>query len=708
MLDDVGFAQLSSYGGLIETPNIDAIARTGLLFSNYHTAPICSASRAALLSGRNPHSVHVGGHAAAARPYPGYDAHIPASAGSIAANLRQAGYRTFALGKWDHLPTEEASPAGPFYQWPAGQGFDRFYGFLAADTDNWNPTLIRDLSPIATPDKPDYHLNNDLAEEAIAMIDMRDAGTPRAPFFMYWATGTAHSPHHAPREWIEHYKGKFDMGWDRAREMILQSQKALGLVPESTELAPRPDGMPAWDSLSAEARQLYARQMEVFAASLSHADEQFGRIIDALARKGELDNTMVIITSDNGASAEGSYHGLFNEAFLSSGQPASVADNMQFYDQWGGPRTFPHYSFGWAVAGNTPFRYYKQTAHEGGIHVPLVVAWPSGIAARGELRHQFIHVADIAPTILEAAGVPLAETVNNVKQQPMEGLSFTASFADPNAAERQQAQYFEMYGNKSLWSKGWSIATTHRIKTWDHMINTPIDEPWELYDLTRDPGQVHDLAAEYPEKVASLSRMFEEQAERYNLDPIGNMIEGAIESFRKGRAVFEQRGGKWHFAGPVGNIPGPAAPPVTTSSFTLRARLGLADRSVTGPVFAYGGQLGGIGLYLKEGKPALVLNTLAGESQELAASKRLPQGDVLLELVFTNAQDSDEHEVTIKADGRVLVRRTLEFVMPLTFGLPETFETGFDHGSTLLPGAKVNTPFNGEISDVVFDFTMGP
>ena len=480
MMDDVGFAQVSSYGGLVDTPNIDRVAAMGLRYTNYRTTPICSASRAAILAGRNPHSVNVGSHAAAAYPQPGYNGLIPADAGSIAANMKAAGYATYALGKWDHMPTEEMTPAGPFDRWPVGQGFERFYGFLAAETDQFEPGLVRDTSQVILPQDPDYHLSTDMADQAIDMIGARAMTPTKRPFLMYWATGIAHGPHHAPADWIARYKGKFDDGWDKARERILKNQIARGIMPKGTKMAPRVPGMPAWNSLSADEKRLYARQMEVFAASLSHADAQFGRMLDALEKSGELDNTIVVITSDNGASAEGAHHGTYNEHLFMNARNATVEENLAFLDQWGGPKTWPHYSMGWAVAGNTPFRYYKQTTYEGGTRVPMVMAWPKGIAARGETRGQFTYVTDIAPTVMELAGVPLAETINNVKQSPMEGLSFAYTLADPKAADRKQAQYYEMFGNKGIWSGGWTAITRHRTETWDMTANKPHNEPWEL------------------------------------------------------------------------------------------------------------------------------------------------------------------------------------------------------------------------------------
>ena len=709
LMDDVGFGQIDCFGGLVETPNIDRVARAGLRYANYHTAPICSASRAAVLTGRMPHSVHIGGHATAARDFPGYDAKIPASAGTVAANLHAAGYATFALGKWDHLPSEEASPAGPFNRWATGQGFDRFYGFLSADTDNWNPVLIRDVTPVARPATPGYHLSADLADKAIAMIGGRDARQPQRPFFMYWATGAAHAPHHAPAEWIARYRGKFDQGWDAARAAILKRQVAEGLVPKGTILAPRPDGLPAWSSLTPDQKRLYARQMEVFAASLSYADAQFGRILDALEAKGELANTMVIVTSDNGASAEGGPDGLYNESEVTSRVPPGVAGNLAFIDKWGGPQTYPHYAYGWAVAGDTPYRYYKQTTHEGGTRVPLVVSWPRGIAARGETRAQFTHVADIAPTILDAAGVPLAATINDVPQVPMEGESFVSSFAKDGDPRGGRAQYVEMYGNKGLWWQGWSIVTTHRTRTWDWNTPKTFDEPWELYDLVKDPGQTTDLAAKFPDRVAQMAKLFGEQAERFHVYPIHNLSDTAAEGYGRIRRDFEARGGKWRFAGPVSNIPSALAPPVQSRSFAMRAQLDLPRAGVTGPVFAYGGQLGGIGLYLDGGKPVLIVNSLKGEPTRIAADEALGAGAAPLGLSLEKGEAQADgrflYHVTMTSGGRRIADRSLVMAVPGFFGIPETFDIGNDAGSPVLAGWTPGTPLDAGLGEVMFDFS---
>jgi arylsulfatase len=709
MLDDVGFAQLSCYGGLVDTPNIDRVAAMGLRYSNYHTAPICSASRAAMLTGRNPHSVHVGGHAGAPRPFPGYDGSVPANAGTIAANMHAAGYTTFALGKWDHLPTREVNPAGPFNHWPTGQGFDRFYGFLSADADNWDPLLIRDTSPIQAPNTSGYHLNKDLADQALAMIASLDARDQKPPFFMYFATGTAHAPHHAPKDWIERYKGKFDMGWDKAREEILTRQIAAGLVPASTRLAPRPDGMPAWDSLSATQKRLYARQMEVFAASLSYADAEFGRILDALKKSGELDNTIIVITSDNGASAEGAIDGSFNEVMFVNGRHPNVEQNMRYFDDWGGPKTYPHYSYGWAVAGDTPFRYYKQTTHEGGTHVPLIMAWPDGIKGHGELRDQFVYVADLAPTLMEMADVQPADIVNNVKQRPMEGLSFRYTLNDASAAGRKHAQYFEMYGNKGLWSDGWTIVTTHRTKMWDMTkLDTPPNEPWELYDISKDPGQTTDLASRYPDKVKALSRLFDEQARKFNVYPIGNVSEAFPFLMQQRKEERERRGGKWVFSGPVGRMAELAGPPTLLWPFHLTASLDLNTGKETGPIYVQGGLLGGMGLYLKAGVPTFMLRDFDGQATVVSASEPLPAGPSTVELGFlhkpgiaTGPQDID---VSLKINGRPVAAKTVRFAIPFMFSVNETLDIGIDYGKPLTTDYAPGQRFPGKIEQLIFDF----
>lgn len=703
MMDDVGFAQLSCFGGLVPTPNIDRVARMGLRYSNYHTPPICSAARATLLTGRNSHSVHIGGHSAIARAYPGYDGKVPAGAGSIAENFRQAGYATFALGKWDHVPPAESTPAGPTRYWPLGQGFDRFYGFMSAETHNFEPLLWQDNRPVNRPPGQDYHVSADLADQAIAMIDARGSAEPARPFLMYFATGAAHAPHHAPADWIARMKGRFDGGWDKARADILKRQKAMGLVPKSAGLAPRPPQVAAWDSLSPEARQVHARQMEVFAAALAHADAQFGRILDQLEKRGELDNTMVVIVSDNGASGEGGPAGSYHELlFAHGGLPQKAEENLPFLDKWGGPETYPHYALGWAVAGNTPFRNYKQTTYEGGTRVPLVVAWPKGIAARGEVRDQFIHTSDITPTLLAAAGVKPAELVNNTPQVPFEGQDFGYSFA-VSAKAPPRSQYFEMFGHRGLWKDNWKAVAYSKLESWDMYLPGRIDRPWELYDLSRDPQESVNLAARMPEKLAELDHEFEAQAKRYNVYPLADQAMIGKELAPKMAEDLKRRGGTWRFAAPVSRIWGPDAPPIQRGAFTMRATVTPAGPAATGPIWVQGGINGGMGFYLDQGRPAFASRTMAGTLTVLAAAEPLPPGTSQVELSLAPADPANprgDRLLTVRANGRVL----LSHRGPLRMESGETFDIASDDGSALVSAYPAGARFPGDVRDMTFTF----
>lgn len=710
MMDDVGFGQLSAFGGLVDTPNVDRVAQMGLLYANYRSAPMCSPARAAFLSGRMPHSVHMGGHAVNSFPAPGYDAKVPPEAGTLAENLRQAGYATFAVGKWDHLPPAEMSPAGPFDHWPLGQGFERFYGFLAADTDNFEPTLVRDNSPIARPRPAAYHLSADLADQAIEMIRNRDAVRPDRPFFLYWASGAAHAPHHAPQDWIARYKGRFDGGWDKAREEILVRQIALGLVPKGTRLAPLPTGYAQWNALSPDQKRLNARQMEAFAASLSYADAQFGRILDDLTERGELDNTIVVIASDNGTSAEGGPNGMLTEAYIGNETPVSLAENLALFNKWGGPETSPHYANGWAVAGNTPYRYYKRTAHEGGIHVPLVIAWPKGIAAHGELRLQSVSVSDLAPTLLDAARVKLAAVVNNKPQSPMEGQSITASFATNGSPREGRPQYYELWGNKSVWLDGWSIVTSHRLESFSASMDVtkPFDDPWELYDLVRDPGQTKDLASRQPDRVRAMEKVWFELATRYNVLPQHNVGEDAADQKARFMAGMVARRGKWTYRGTVTNIPAALAPPVSILPSRINARLELPAAPVSGPVFAYGGNLPGMGLYLEANKPVFLFNAINGERFRIAATEALPAGssDLFVKLAKGQVDTSNRADwvISVGNAGKTLATGTIHVEMPRMMGISATFDVGNDTGTPVREGYPSGQPINARIDEVTFDF----
>ncbi len=711
LMDDVGFAQVSAFGGIVDTPNIDRVAAKGLAYSNFRATPVCSSSRAALLTGRNPHTVNVGGHAMGPRGLPGYTTLVPRDAGTAAENFRQAGYRTFAIGKWDHGPLSDLNAAGPFTYWPQGQGFDRFYGFLTADTDNFDPVLFENNVPVDKPDTDNYHFNQDMADKAIDWINSRSTGLPTPPFYMYWATGTAHAPHHAPKEWIAKYQGRFDDGWDVAREKILAKQKTLGIVASDTQLPPRPEHMPAWESLSADEKRLFTRQMEVFAGSLSYADYEFGRVLDALEERGELDNTLVVITSDNGASAEGGPTGLMNEISFPNSHVPTVAENLAWIDQWGGPETFPHYAFGWAVAGNTPYNYYKQTAWEGGIRVPLVIAWPNGIKARGEWREQFAYIADITPTVLAAAGVEPAQMVNNLPQIPFDGHNLVDSF-EQSAPTPDRAQYFEMYGNRSLVKGDWKVVASDRTATWDLTTSASIDNDWALYNLQSDPAETVDLAAQQPEKVAELDAEFNAQAKQFNVDPIDGG--GGTRVYMRNISMedFKTRRGQWVYPHPVSRTLEFNAPPIKFMNHTMTAEVFLPNGNETGPIYAMGGSLGGMGLYLKDGKPTFIIRGLMGEEVKVTG-EALAKGDNKMEMTLDLGGGSQAHieplatrhiTVILSSNGKEVLNETVQFAMPATMSSSETFDIGRDDGKALTDDYAAETPFPGTIRNVVFDF----
>lgn len=703
MIDDLGFAQLGSYGGLVDTPNLDRLAQRGLRYNNYHTQPICSASRAAILTGRNSHNVHIGGHSTFAIGYPGYDAHIPRSAGTIAENLRGAGYVTYALGKWDHLPSETTSADGPFTYWPSGQGFDRFYGFLSADADNFKPVLWSGNEAVKMPDRPDYHLSTDLADRAIEWIGSRGSAERSAPFFMYWATGAVHAPHHAPDSYFERYRGKFDMGWDKAREQIFARQKKLGIIPRNTKLPPRPDGMPAWSSLSADQKLIYTRSMEAFAAQLTHADEQFGRMLATLEARGELDNTMVIVTSDNGASAEGGQHGFFSEHYFANGNLATVEQNLQHIDRWGKLGTYNHYPMGWAVAGNTPFRYYKQVAFEGGVRVPLIISWPKGLPARGEIRTQFQHVIDVTPTILDAAGVKPSEIVNNEKQMPFDGISMKYTFQNPAAPTGHKSQYLEMYGNRAIWADGWKAVVPYRTKVWEAFSAPPFnDDSWELYNLDKDPNEMNNLAGSQPDRLKSMIAEFDRTARRYNIYPLHTMGNAHVDRQKLLAESYARRGYTWIYTQPITQVPEALAPPMQSRSFTLAAQLDLPE-AASGVVMAMGGNTAGTSLYFKDGVPVFVFRGLDMALTRLAAPQALKAGPANIGVIF-DRKDAGGTRAALTIDGKEVASGAVTGTLPARiFSLNETFDVGSDSGTNVSPDYSGPGSFTGKIRELRFE-----
>jgi len=696
LLDDVGFAQVGSFGALINTPNIDALADNGLRYNNFHTTALCSPSRATLMAGRFPHSIGLGSHALTAMGFPGYNAIMPESAKSVANYLQGEGYVNYALGKWDHTPLYEVSQVGPFDRWPSGEGFEHAYTFMAADVHQFVPVMWNDHSP--EPYHKSAHLDQDLADRAIEWITGHKSIKPDLPFMMLWASGSMHSPHHAPDSHLDKYKGKFDMGWDKAREEILERQKALGIVPVDTKLTERIDQIPAWDSLSAEEQSLYARQMEVFAGQMEWVDLQIGRIVAALERIGELDNTLIFVTSDNGASGEGGLAGTFNETYVLNGLQTPLEANLRAQEDWGRENTYPHYHAGWAMAGNTPFRYFKQSEHRGGQANHLVVHWPDRIKAKGEIRHQYHHISDIAPTIMEAAGIEVPETYNGVVQQPMDGISLIYSFDDADAPNRKKRQYYEMFGNRAIWVDGWKAVTLHANRMpWDVNVVLPFEsDEWELYHVAEDFSESTNLAEQHPEKLAELIEIFDEEAWKYNVYPLyDDMIQrlGAQQD-----RLFGDQKEFIYFAPGAVRIAEKSSAPVKNRAHTIETQIDLNGEEA-GVIAAVGGMTGGYTMFIKDHRLYYDYNFLDGVHY-IMRSSTLPIGETDLKFNFIKTRP-------FGGIGELYVNgeKVDEIEMPqmhiATYSLAETFDIGRDTGTQVSRMYTGIFKFDGDIDRVI-------
>jgi arylsulfatase len=707
LLDDVGFAQLSSFGGLIKTPTIDSLAENGLRYNNFHTTALCSPSRASLMAGRYPHSIGLGSHALTAMGFPGYNAIMPESAKSVANYLQEEGYINYALGKWDHTPLYEVSQVGPFDRWPSGEGFQHAYTFMAAeytfmaaDVHQFVPVMWNDHTP--EPYRKSEHLDKDLADRAIEWITGHKSIKSNLPFMMLWASGSMHSPHHAPDSYIDKYKGKFDMGWDKVREKILQQQIAKGVVPAGTKLTKRIDQIPAWDSLSEKEQKLYARQMEVFAAQMEWVDHQIGRVVKSLDRIGELDNTLIFVTADNGASGEGGLAGTFNETYVLNGLQTPLEANLKHQADWGRENTYPHYHAGWAMAGNTPFRYFKQSEHRGGQHDALVVHWPNGIKAKGEIRNQYHHISDIAPTIMEAAGITVPDEYHGVKQQPMDGTSMVYSFNQADAPNRKGRQYYEMFGNRAIWVDGWKAVSLHANRMpWDVNVVLPFDQDkWELYHVAEDFSESTDLAAINPEKLEELIAIFDEEAWKYNVYPLyDDMIKrlGAQQD----RLFGDQTDFIYYWPGAI-RIAEKSSAPVKNRAHTIETQLDLQGDE-EGVIVAVGGMTGGYTMFIKDNRLYYDYNFLDGVHYILK-SPPLPKGKTDLKFNFIKTKQ-------FGGKGELFVngKKVDEVEMPqmhiATYSLAETFDIGRDTGTQVSKMYTDPFPYNKEMDRVFFQIS---
>ena len=711
LIDDVGFGASSAFGGPCATPTAERLARNGLKYNRFHTTALCSPTRAALLTGRNHHTVGMGGITELASGAPGYTSVIPNTTASLAEMLKLNGYSTAQFGKCHEVPVWETSPMGPFRQWPTGQGFEHFYGFIGGETNQWAPAVYQDTVPIEPEnvEDPDYHFGEDMTDHTIGWIRQQKALMPDKPFFAYYAPGATHAPHHVPAEWSDRYKGKFDDGWDAQRDRTFRRQKELGVIPDDAELTDRPDEIPAWDDMPDEMKPILARQMEIYAGFLEHTDHQVGRLIDALEDLEILDDTLVFyIIGDNGASAEGTINGTFNEMLSLNGAfeietPEFMASRI---DDFGGPEAYNHYAVGWAHAMDTPYQWTKQVAsHWGGTRNGTVVHWPNGFASRGEIRTQFFHVIDLAATVLDAAGLPHPTFVNGVQQEPLHGASMVETFDAADAADSRTTQYFEMFVNRGIYHEGWTAVTRHSTPWVLDEAPPPIDQDvWELYGPD-DWTQAHDLADDMPEKLVELQRLFLIEAARYNVLPLDDRRVERFNSDLAGRPVLIHGNSQLLFGG-MGRLSENSVINIKNKSHSITAQIVLRDENATGVIIAQGGAFGGWVLYMLNGKPVYCYNLFGAQRFKIHAEKTVEAGEhqVRAEFDYDGGGLAKGGTVTLFIDGESVGEGRVDATQPMIFSADETTDLGSDTATSVTDDfTSAETRFTGRVRWVQID-----
>jgi arylsulfatase len=714
LLDDVGFGASSAFGGPCQTPNFEKLAANGLKYNRFHTTALCSPTRQALLTGRNHHTVGMGGITEIATSAPGYNSILPNTCSPIARTLKLNGYSTAQFGKCHEVPVWQTSPMGPFDAWPTGGGgFEYFYGFIGGETNQYYPAIYEGTTPIEPEKTPEqgYHFTQDMTDKAIKWVSQQKALMADKPFFIYFAPGATHAPHHVPPEWIDKYKGQFDQGWDVVREQTFARQKQLGVIPQDCQLTDRHAQIPAWDSMAPELKPILSRQMEVYAAFLEHTDHHIGRLIDSLEDLEILDNTLIyVIIGDNGASAEGSLQGCFNEIAPLTGfaDLETVEFLAERLDQLGGPEAYNHYAVGWAHAMNTPYQWTKQVAsHWGGTRNGLIVHWPKGIQARGEVRSQFHHVIDVAPTLLEVAGLPEPTFVNGVQQRPIEGVSMAYSLNQANAPERRQTQYFEMAGNRGIYHKGWTAVTRHRTPWETGMVKLPAfdDDVWELYDTTTDWTQSRDLAREYPDKLHDLQRLWLIEAVKYNVLPLDDRFAERANPELAGRPQLIT-GTRQILFGGMGRLSESSIVNFKNKSHAITAEVVVPESGAEGVIVAQGGMTGGWSLYTKAGKPKYCYNFYGVNHYTIEGTMAIPAGthQVRMEFAYDGGGLAKGGTVALYVDGQKAGEGRVDRTQPLVFSADETCDVGFEAGSPVTydyptEGGK----FSGDVNWVQID-----
>ena len=708
LLDDVGFGAPGTFGGPIPTPALDKVAADGLRYNQFHTTALCSPTRAALLTGRNHHSAHMGGISEIAYGFPGYDGIIPRSTATVAEVLRQAGYGTALFGKGHVTPMWETSPAGPFDRWPTGMGFERFYGFLGGEASQWEPALYDQTTPVEPHvGRDDYHLTEDLADKAIEWIRLQKTSAPEKPFFVYFSPGATHAPHHVWPEWIERFSGSFDQGWDRLREEIHAEQLRRGLIPPGTELTARPEQIPAWDDYDDRYKPVASRLMEVYAGFLAHTDAQVGRLIEAIEDLDEWDNTLFLyVSGDNGASAEGTLHGVWSAPSFQNGFPEDPEWLLEHIDDFGSVRCENHYNAAWAWALDAPFQWMKQIAsHFGGTRNGLAVSWPRGFASRGELRSQFHHVIDLVPTILDAVGIVEPSSVNGVDQKPIEGVSMRYSFDDAQVASTRETQYFEILGNRAVYHDGWVAACFHGRVPWIRSAAHAFgdDETWELYDVSSDFSQARDVAADHPERLRALQQLFAEEASKYDVYPLSDAtVMRALPHNRPSH--LEGRTSYTLYRDNV-RMPELASVNVKNTSFVLRALVTVPAAGVEGVIIAQGGAMAGWSLYVTDGRPVYLYNYFGREHTIVRGESPLPSGEVVVTVSFTydGGGLGQGGTAVLLVDGNEVGSARIERTVPFVFSMSgETLDVGIDTCSPV-GDYPHHFPFTGEIDRVLIE-----
>jgi arylsulfatase A-like enzyme len=722
VLDDTGFGQLGCYGSPIATPNLDALAAEGLLYTNMHTTALCSPSRSCIITGRNHHANATAAINELATGYPGYNGSIPFENGFLPEMLQAHGYSTYMVGKWHLMPSEFESAAGPFDRWPLGRGFERFYGFLGGDTSQWHPELVYDNHQVEPPRTPDqgYHLTEDLADKAIEFITDAKQVAPHKPFYLHFCTGATHAPHHVPKQWADRYAGQFDDGWDAYRQRVLAKQKELGVMPADAELSRHDPDVPDWDSLPPEARRLAARMMEVFAGFLSHTDHHIGRLLDFLKETGEFDNTLIMVVSDNGASAEGGPGGTTNELQFFNNAPETLEESLAKIDEFGGPATFNHYPWGWTWAGNTPFRRWKRETYRGGTSDPFLVHWPAGIAARGEVRTQYGHIIDMVPTVLDALGLQPPAAVRGVSQSPIHGVSFAHSFDDPAAPTRHRTQYFEMFGHRAIDHDGWRAVCpwpgpsfAEAGKPFGAPISaqtlTDLDaHHWELYHVATDPAENHNLADSHRDKLIELIATWYVEAGKYNVLPIDG---SAVARMMTERPQVAEPRTRYIYRPGTQTLPFWVGPRVLNRPHAITADAEIPVGGAEGVLLCQGSIGGGWSLYVKNGKLCYAHNYVGRATYQVSAPDALPAGRHQLRFEFEPTGNPDIPQgkgspgrAQLYVDGQLIAQNEFPVTTPIAFN-PGGLTCGANPGSPVTADYQAPFRFTGTLHTVTIDLS---